>query len=95
MSLLPCFWSEHHGPEETVPIVKADFYNLKLVISVHGRYTSDQLKYFPVNKALYDSPRKLRSIYANPEDITADSDSEEASVSERKYSWLRLIRHYG
>ena len=39
------------------------------------------MKYFPVNTALYDSPKKLRSIYANPDDIIADSDSEKASVS--------------
>ena len=39
------------------------------------------MKYFPVNTALYDSPKKLRSIYANPDDVIADSDSEKASVS--------------
>ena len=39
------------------------------------------MKYFPVNTALYDSPKKLKSIYANPDDVIADSDSEKASVS--------------
>ena len=39
------------------------------------------MKYFPVNTALYDSPKKLRSIFANPDDVIADSDSEKASVS--------------
>ena len=42
------------------------------------RYTPAQLKYFPINRALYDSPRKLRSIFANPEDdVGDDSDGEQ------------------
>ena len=52
-----------------------------VIISGCCRYTPDQMKYFPVNTALYDSPKKLRSIYANPDDVIADSDSEKASVS--------------
>ncbi len=52
------------------------------------RYTSQQLKYFPINKAVYDSPRKLDSVYADP-NVMASDDGE--SVEESSVCYNKVI----
>ena len=44
-------------------------------------YTPAELRYMPMNTAMYSSPRKFCDIYADPKPFSDNESDEEASVS--------------
>ncbi|XP_074651479.1 uncharacterized protein LOC141906152 isoform X2 [Tubulanus polymorphus] len=44
-------------------------------------YKSEELKYFPLNTVMYNPPKKLKTIYADPNEPT-DSESEDSVASD-------------
>ncbi|XP_023211120.1 PHD finger protein 10-like [Centruroides sculpturatus] len=48
----------------------------------YRKYSSQELKYLPVNTVLYGPPQELGTVYVQPSSDGSQSDSEESSASE-------------
>jgi hypothetical protein len=46
----------------------------------YKKYSSNELKYFPLNSAIYGPPKKFNTIFADPNEPT-DSESEGSIAS--------------
>jgi hypothetical protein len=61
----------------------------------NNRYTPAELKYFPINTALYSPHKSLRTVYAEPTDVPAtgqdDSDDEGHEVTAHAVSNLTSL----
>lgn len=62
-------------------------FNLRAVFS----YTSDELRYFPVNTVLYDPPKKMKNMLAKPAGSSESSSDDSSEVGELVYLYLCMI----